>query len=402
MADRVAMVNFSAALVQEEAGAHGNRDTYYYSTQKGALIAYLTSTFPGCSIELIGYSKDRSYHVTGSERDRVVHLPNVNSENQILLSLIFNLLLPWHLLRSRPSLVYAYTDGVLHPYITAVLMAKVLRVPVFIDLRNLPYCCYIERSRPWYIRMGVKITDNFCLRHSDAIICISEMCRRAVSENGDLPARTVVVPSCAAALFFQEEAGRTARGERMIFASWGVLDRTRQLDVLIRGFARAKEIDPMFNAELVIIGDGDHRGELEALGRTLSPQDITFKGYMGQQELAAYLHTVSVAVIAIPPDREYFRTSSPLKLSESLALGIPMLASNIEPNRIVAEESLGILCDHSESGYADAFLEFSRAPAGVMEIYRENCRRIRDSVRPARVFSGIGDLLKEQITGGPA
>ena len=54
MKNKITIINFSAALVQEDAIDGENKGIRYYSTQKGALITYLISKFPNMSIDIIG------------------------------------------------------------------------------------------------------------------------------------------------------------------------------------------------------------------------------------------------------------------------------------------------------------------------------------------------------------
>ena len=89
--------------------------------------------------------------------------------------------------------------------------------------------------------------------------------------------------------------------------------------MLIRAFQRVKSSVP--DAELIIGGKTNKdQPLLEALSRELGVQDITFKGFIPEEELATYYATTTLMVF---PSRYGFG----LSVLEAMACGTPVVAA---------------------------------------------------------------------------
>ncbi|MFH1562835.1 MAG: hypothetical protein ABIF11_05395, partial [Nitrospirota bacterium] len=299
MRNKIAIINFSAALVQEECIQGGNKGRYYYSTQKGLLLSYLISRFSGVPIDFIGISTNFKFRRRNYEKYWVVQLPGLN--NLAISLILFNIVSFFYLFKCRPSVVYSYTDGSVYPYLGVLFYAKLLKIPFFIDFRNLPRSLFIEASLSLYKKIVVNIAEKICMKYSYKIIHISKKSKQLVKSNPYLYQKSIVVPSCASDLFFEDRKTGDGENKKLRFATWGVMGKTRKLDVVVRGFVKAKKLNDEFEADFLIIGDGEDLGRIKKIVRELGSTNITFKGYLNQRELHNILQDVSVAVIPIPP-----------------------------------------------------------------------------------------------------
>ncbi|HET9957132.1 MAG TPA: glycosyltransferase family 4 protein, partial [Polyangiaceae bacterium] len=99
----------------------------------------------------------------------------------------------------------------------------------------------------------------------------------------------------------------------------GEVSRSKGVDVTIRAFAEVKRQVP--NAELVIGGKSSKdQAMLEELARSLGVQDLVFKGFIPEEELATYYSTAAVMVF---PSRYGFGLST----LEAMACGTPVVAA---------------------------------------------------------------------------
>lgn len=395
MRNKIAIINFSAALIQEDCIQGKNKGSYYHSTQKGSLVSYLTSRFPKASIDFVGFSTNLKFRVRNYERHQVVQLPGLNNLGISLV--LFNILSFLYLFKCKPSVIYAYTDGFSPPYLGVLCYAKLLKIPFFIDFRNLPRSLSIDASVPLYKKIIAKVADKICLGYSCKIVHISKRSRELLKQNPYFYHKSIVVPSCASNVFFEDRKIGDGRNKKLRFATWGVIGKTRNLGTVIRGFVKAKKLNNEFNADFLIIGDGEDLGMLKKLAHELGSPGITFKGYLNQRELHNVLQDGSVAVVPIPPEKIYHQYSSPLKLAEAIAMELPIIASNIEANQIVKEQDIGVLCDHNEDSYAQAFLEFWNFSDSKLNEYSENCRKIKHLFMPENVFRELGDIIAQFI-----
>ena len=297
----------------------------------------------------------------------------------------------------KPFVIYAYTNGLLYPYLGSSLYSKLFKVALITDLRNPPYSSYIPQASPLYKRIGIKFVDYICLSSSSIIMHVSTSAKELIKKQQHFYNKSIVVPSCSSGKFSKHNSKHESKG--MNFAIWSVINKPRKLDVVIKAFKHSQELNFDFDAKFFIIGDGDDLENLKELVKNLHIKNIIFKGYMRQNELFDFLNTyVSVSVIPIPPDNVYYSVSSPLKLSESISLHIPIIASNIQPNKTVKEHNIGILCEHSVEGYAKAFLEFWSYSELDLSVFRENCRPIEYMFKPEYIFKEIGNYIENQLT----
>lgn len=117
---------------------------------------------------------------------------------------------------------------------------------------------------------------------------------------------------------------------------------------------------------------------------------------MKQKGLYKFLRETSVAVVPVPP-KKFYQYSSPLKLAEAIAMELPIIASDIEPNQIVKEQNLGIICNHDEDSYARAFLEFF--DSSNLDRFQENCKKVKHLFTPETVFKELGEEIDKVING---
>lgn len=84
-------------------------------------------------------------------------------------------------------------------------------------------------------------------------------------------------------------------------------------------------------------------------------KDTIFMGPLNRRELQDYLSYCDVSISPIPPT-EYFKISSPTKLYESLAEGLPVVANKEihEQEKVILESGGGILVDYNTTAFCNA------------------------------------------------
>lgn len=139
------------------------------------------------------------------------------------------------------------------------------------------------------------------------------------------------------------EGGRTRRGldrSGLKVLVHSRLEVLKNIDTVIRGFARFRErVDP--RAELHVVGEGDHRGQLEALAlEALGEQGWTFHGFLPDADLRAVYEACDV--FALLPLDEPFGMVFP----EAAAKGLLMVGPDHGgPLEILDGGALGWTCD---------------------------------------------------------
>jgi len=99
----------------------------------------------------------------------------------------------------------------------------------------------------------------------------------------------------------------------------------KKVDLLIKGFAMARQTDPGFKGSIIIIGDGPERGNLTALAKNLGVESMVFWG--GHEARVEKLREYyAKAYVSVSPG--YVG----LSLTQSFAFGVPALIARNEPH----------------------------------------------------------------------
>ena len=181
--------------------------------------------------------------------------------------------------------------------------------------------------------------------------------------------------------------------DRPLIAYLGSLDRARQLDVLVDAFALVLPRHPA--ATLLLIGTApraedvawlhSHAARLGLIGQ------VQFAGAMPMQQAWQLLLEATVCVSPVPPGALH-DVSSPTKVVEYLALGLPVVANDIPDQRDLLQACGGGLCVRFDpQAFADAITALLDDPAAA----RGNARHARPKVLALRAY----EVLAAQVAG---
>ena len=132
----------------------------------------------------------------------------------------------------------------------------------------------------------------------------------------------------------------------VVFGMIGRLAKIKNISLLLRAFARSLQMNPT-EARLVLIGDGEMRVELESLASSLGiAKQVMFCGWV--LEHADIFSDLDVTCLSS------LNEGLPVSLVESLAAGIPVVATNVGGVADVVQSGDGELV---ESGQIDALAE---------------------------------------------
>jgi glycosyltransferase involved in cell wall biosynthesis len=210
-----------------------------------------------------------------------------------------------------------------------------------------------------------------------------------------------------------EPEAEPLRGKPIVYL--GTLLRERRLDFLVRVLARVLPDVP--DAHLVFVGGGDMpedegmlRREAESLGVAHA---MTITGWLPMPSAWAKTRHAAVCVSPYFPTQILLSTS-PTKLVEYMALGLPVVANDHpEQSEVVRESGAGVVCPWDEAAFAAAIVRVLRDPAGAAAMgsagrryvegqrthramtnlvaarYRQTLPRLREPVVPASSLSTL-------------
>ncbi|GIV30088.1 MAG: hypothetical protein KatS3mg028_1154 [Bacteroidia bacterium] len=239
--------------------------------------------------------------------------------------------------------------------------------------------------------------ENFCLEQCDKIVAPSEVIRGFLLKKG-VASEKICVISNGAEIPLPQERPQEAPERYVIY--FGALQSWQGVDTLLRAFRLLQDLDIF----LVICASHKPRfcKRYHKFAEKLGLQEkIIWRYRLPKNELSAW---VQHALCSVAPLKECSRNleqgCSPLKILESMAVGTPVIASDMPVVReIIENESLGKLIR------ADRPMELARAiriwnayPYKAQEIGRNAQKYIREHFTWEQKKIALLKLYQELLT----
>jgi glycosyltransferase involved in cell wall biosynthesis len=248
----------------------------------------------------------------------------------------------------------------------------------------------LYRIRGW---VQFVVLYRYILPRADHVFVQSEQMKRDLVEYG-IPAEkmTPVAMGVDLATFVEiTEQAPVFQSDVPIVAYLGTLAGERRIDFLVRVMAHVLDRQPQ--ARLLLVGDGDRPGDVEAIlseARRLGiDASVEVTGFLPQKEALQRTMAATVCVSPFYPT-PILNSTSPTKLVEYMALSQPVVANDHPEQRLVLEQSGGGYCvPYDERAFADAILKVIADPVRA----REMGRRGREYVSQHRSYKFLGQML---------
>jgi len=175
----------------------------------------------------------------------------------------------------------------------------------------------------------IRASELFCLHSCDRIVTPSHTTRRMLCDLGVHSGKISVIPNGAD---LPEPQARPADAPIDYILYFGALQSWQGVDVLLRAFARLADLDSL---RLVICGSARSRQvrQLERLAERLGIASRTiWQWSLSNAELAPWLAHAQLTVAPLRDcTRNVVQGCAPLKILESMAAGVPVVASRLPP-----------------------------------------------------------------------
>jgi len=234
--------------------------------------------------------------------------------------------------RIRPGLILAGTPS-LNGSVGRAL-GSAAEIPFVYDVRGFPEMTWAARpggteSELYGLR---REAETGCAAAADAVITISETMKAELIRRGIDSGKVAVVPHVVDTDRYsprpRDEALARSYGLDRGFVVGSVTSLTdyEGIDVLLRAAALARRDEEV---RALIVGDGPARAALQELAAELGIEDaVVFTGRVAQERVIE--HYALLDAFALPRrDLEVCRTVTPLKPFEAMAMGVPVIASDL-------------------------------------------------------------------------
>lgn len=170
------------------------------------------------------------------------------------------------------------------------------------------------------------------LRNADAIIVFSENHASLVRNKYGITKEQIhIVPNGVAPEFFYDQPRQLHTPTCLLFV--GRLEAQKNVGMLVASLAHVES-----EVSATLVGNGDKQPELSAQVKKLNLTNVNFAGRKNGNELLAVYRNADIFVLT--SDRE----GMPLVLLEAMAMGLPIVATDVEGTQDVVKQSeTGIL-----------------------------------------------------------
>lgn len=174
---------------------------------------------------------------------------------------------------------------------------------------------------------AIKNREEKVYSQSDCLVCISNVLKRYIVENLKINTKIFVIPDAVRKDWFNINV---TSPEHIIYC--GSLYSWKGVDTLI------KAMQYLPKEKLMILGSGKNLEKLKELSETIGVSErIIFAGSVNHFQVPKYLAKAKIAVLPnINAKTSLF--SSPLKLFEYMAAGLPIVASDLPVFREILAE----------------------------------------------------------------
>jgi glycosyltransferase involved in cell wall biosynthesis len=172
-------------------------------------------------------------------------------------------------------------------------------------------------------------------------------------------------------------------------------------DYLIDATARALTVEP--EMRLVLVGDGDHRGELEARVAALDlGAKVTFTGMIGRDELPAFYSAADLVVVP-SVHHEGYVDGLPNVALEAMAAAKPLIASRVGglPDLVREDEDGLLVAERDADALAAAILKLAGDPDLRHRMGERGRQRVVESLNWDAVADRFVDVY-ESVSRSPA
>jgi glycosyltransferase involved in cell wall biosynthesis len=180
--------------------------------------------------------------------------------------------------------------------------------------------------------------ERFCLESCDRIVTPSRTTAALLAELGIDAGKIRVVPNGADVLAPQPRPADAPAAPYLLY--FGALQSWQGVDTLLRAFARLADLD----LHLVICGSARSRDarRYERFAAKLGLEArITWRWSLESRELAGWLANAALTVAPLKDcARNVEQGCAPLKILESLAAGVPVVASDLPPVREIVTDGV--------------------------------------------------------------
>ena len=253
-------------------------------------------------------------------------------KGQIFSRIIFNLMIllyfPFIAKRKKIDVILLDGGNVLIPF---TIFLKILRIPLILDIRTLPTS---EKSTEILLFDISLFLSKYVV---NGLTTITPELKKVLIKKYRIENLKIGIWTSGVSLNLFKKPIDTktiinfSKNSKYFYLMYhGGYNKTRGIENLIRSIAELED-SLKDKVKLIIIGINKNKIEdLKNLGEKLNiNKNLEFIPPIDYKKIPLYIDLIDVGVIPLPPEYKWWHVSSPLKTLEYLAMGRPVIVTNI-------------------------------------------------------------------------
>lgn len=308
----------------------------------------------------------------------------------------------------KPDVVYFYKP---HPFTFPPAFIHKFTHPncqTILDLDEWESSTMKDNGEPYYKRLFMDMLSILSMQFADKIIYTNENLAIDKIPDSKRYSGSFYIPNGVDTKEYKPIAHGT--NERFTVMFVGLLRNFKRIIPIVDTIKIASKKIP--NIQCVIIGDGPKRKEFEQLidSKRLG-EFFAFYGKVPQEKLIKLLPIADI-LIAPFPDLEGLHYQSNLKIFEYMAVGVPVITTNVGEMRIYLRFGLAgwVVKPDSPEELADAIVTFYKNPKKAQEMagyarvisveendWKFRCRDLKEVINKKVKAYGINRILLREL-----
>jgi glycosyltransferase involved in cell wall biosynthesis len=258
----------------------------------------------------------------------------------------------------------------------------------------------LYRIRGWVL---FRLLYKYILPRADHIFVQSEQMKSDLAAYGIDRERMTSVPMGVDLRDFDAFTPASSRSGVTV-AYLGTLAAERRIDFLVRSIALVCKDVP--GTRLLLVGGGadpQDEEDIKAEARRLGIEDnLEITGMLPRAAALARITEASVCVSPFYPT-PILNSTSPTKLIEYMAMGLPVVANDHpEQKRVLQESSAGICVPYTEEDFAGAILSIVRDPEGARQMGHRGRRYVAEHRDYQRIAATVAAQYERIVAASRA
>lgn len=242
-------------------------------------------------------------------------------------------ILPFLCVKYKPDLILTdWMSARLTRLVVLLRSAGLLNCKLVHDVRTVPV--KEDKGKSWRVYSG---SIEYAKRHFDGLTTITEPLRDEMCEQFNIaPEKVGVWTSGVDVEHFHPQEGSDLRskagleGKSVVFYH-GAVNANRGVVELVQAAEFLRDLPDLW---IVIVGGGNEWSRLESAVREKKLDQVILVPGVPYAEIPSWIAIADLCVVPLP-DHPWWRVSSPLKLMEYIAMGKPILLTEMPAHRAV-------------------------------------------------------------------